>query len=654
MNIELYDFKRNDYYNGTTQPYMELKLVGVVDDFISCVFNRSYSGIGEWQIVIANGSPNVKRFRQARFIKLSDGVCGLIHQTATTISNEDDTTTFSGIELKGITELKLIDPYGDNSEQWGTKSNWSDKPAGRIMYYLIQYGLLTRGRTSRVPGELIASESYDTMGESTSLNITYDNLADTLTTLASTYGLGWYANIGVGESSRAGWDNTKPVIWWCPAYEGKDRTAAQTTNNRLVVSYSLDRVLNSSLEEVKYVPNYALVCGQGEGADRTRINYVKDSSKMGIDRMEVYVDARDLDDYLALNSRGEQKLAEYGTNMIYNCEASNALISSYKSGWDLGDIGTLVDSNLGISFDFRLNEITEVYEENQFRLQLSFGVDGNNLTSTLNQIQSNSTGLIKSESSGGGGGGGDTSDCVHITGAETVAGVKTFTDNPVIQNTTPDITMKIGTNNYGNITTSSSGSLTIQMRDNTSNSRTLTLKSPSGVSDAASALQLQNQVSGTTTTYNILHSGNILNYIYPVGSIYISNSSTFNPQNVFGGTWQRYAQGRVLIGAGTGTDSNGLSQTFSLGATGGEYTHTLTENEMPSHTHTQEQHRHNLGDTANTVGKGTNFDRPRNAGTGTDYYYTTYAQPVINATGGGQSHNNIQPYIGVYMWVRTN
>ena len=77
---------------------MELKLVGVVDDFISCVFNRSYSGIGEWQIVIANGSPNVKRFRQARFIKLSDGVCGLIHQTATTISNEDDTTTFSGIE----------------------------------------------------------------------------------------------------------------------------------------------------------------------------------------------------------------------------------------------------------------------------------------------------------------------------------------------------------------------------------------------------------------------------------------------------------------------------------------------------------------------------------------------------------------------------
>ena len=56
-------------------------------------------------------------------------------------------------------------------------------------------------------------------------------------------------------------------------------------------------------------------------------------------------------------------------------------------------------------------------------------------------------------------------------------------------------------------------------------------------------------------------------------------------QDKFGGTWEKYSQGRTLIGEGTGTDSNGLIQTFTNSTTGGEYTHKLTNDEMPNHTH---------------------------------------------------------------------
>lgn len=73
--------------------------------------------------------------------------------------------------------------------------------------------------------------------------------------------------------------------------------------------------------------------------------------------------------------------------------------------------------------------------------------------------------------------------------------------------------------------------------------------------------------------------------IFPVGSIYISTNST-NPGEYLGGTWESYGQGRTLIGAGTGTDSNGTTQSFQNGQTGGEYSHTLTKEEMPSHNHT--------------------------------------------------------------------
>ena len=61
----------------------------------------------------------------------------------------------------------------------------------------------------------------------------------------------------------------------------------------------------------------------------------------------------------------------------------------------------------------------------------------------------------------------------------------------------------------------------------------------------------------------------IVNLIYPVGSIYISTSST-NPGSLFGGTWQAYGQGRTLIGAGTGNDGS-TSMSFTANATGGKY-----------------------------------------------------------------------------------
>lgn len=70
--------------------------------------------------------------------------------------------------------------------------------------------------------------------------------------------------------------------------------------------------------------------------------------------------------------------------------------------------------------------------------------------------------------------------------------------------------------------------------------------------------------------------GGLIDSIYPVGSIYMSVNST-NPQTLFGGTWQRI-QGRFLFAA----DSK-----HAAGSTGGEETHQLTVDEMPSHTHKQ-------------------------------------------------------------------
>lgn len=128
---------------------------------------------------------------------------------------------------------------------------------------------------------------------------------------------------------------------------------------------------------------------------------------------------------------------------------------------------------------------------------------------------------------------------------------------------------------------------------------------------------------------------------YPVGSVYISISSNFNPNTSFGGKWERFGQGRTLIGEGTGNDGS-TSMTFTANSTGGEYKHKLTVKEMPSHTHRLQF----FG------GQGTQPYDPYGVGRPMLQGPSPYGQD-IDSTGGDGSHNNIQPYITVYFWKRT-
>lgn len=129
--------------------------------------------------------------------------------------------------------------------------------------------------------------------------------------------------------------------------------------------------------------------------------------------------------------------------------------------------------------------------------------------------------------------------------------------------------------------------------------------------------------------------------VYPVGSIYISVNST-NPGTLFGGTWVAFATGRTLVGIDTGQ-----TEFDTVEETGGAKTHTLTATEMPSHTH---ELYANVGNVASGA---TNLDDwPGSDGPISATQVRVGNQPTTTA-GGGQPHNNLQPYIVAYMWKRT-
>jgi len=134
----------------------------------------------------------------------------------------------------------------------------------------------------------------------------------------------------------------------------------------------------------------------------------------------------------------------------------------------------------------------------------------------------------------------------------------------------------------------------------------------------------------------------VQNLAYPVGSIYMNATVATNPGTLLGfGTWAAFSTGRILLGAGEGTDDQPTPEvkTFTAGDTGGEYNHTLTEDEIPAHNH-----------TINNMNARNVYDRDQGGG---GYDPNTAGSITTEATGGGLAHNNIQPYIAVHMWTRT-
>ena len=149
-------------------------------------------------------------------------------------------------------------------------------------------------------------------------------------------------------------------------------------------------------------------------------------------------------------------------------------------------------------------------------------------------------------------------------------------------------------------------------------------------------------VSDTTTINGQPLEGNVVinvesNFLaaYPVGALFFTTVST-NPGTLYGGTWAAWGGGRTPVGVNTADTSFNTVE-----KTGGEKAHTLTVEETPSHSHM-------VNDIA-VYGQGvTGF----NFASTPDGDWKGTAKTTAS-TGGGQAHNNLQPYITCYIWKRT-
>lgn len=143
----------------------------------------------------------------------------------------------------------------------------------------------------------------------------------------------------------------------------------------------------------------------------------------------------------------------------------------------------------------------------------------------------------------------------------------------------------------------------------------------------------------------------VIDMVYPVGAIYMSVNST-NPGNLFGGKWEQIKD-RFMLACG---------DTYAAGSTGGEAQHTLTVDEMPAHEHpvyvriqgNEGWPSYTTGDlyrvVLNVKEKAIGFTLPNQT---LQYSAIVSTGADTGSAGSSKPHNNMPPYLTVYMWKRT-
>lgn len=125
--------------------------------------------------------------------------------------------------------------------------------------------------------------------------------------------------------------------------------------------------------------------------------------------------------------------------------------------------------------------------------------------------------------------------------------------------------------------------------------------------------------------------------LLPIGTTLIFYSSAVDPNDIYGGKWERTAKGKAIVGVDE--DDKDFA---TAGLTLGEKKHTLTNNEAPAHTHGLHMAYASTATPAYIECVGfANSDTPQG----------TYAN-AVQSSGGSQPHNNIQPSMTFYIWTR--
>lgn len=339
----------------------DFELIKILDDYKSLIWTERYTKCGDFEYETSMSSDLVEAIKPGRYLTLDGSDTTMIVETVSITTNTTDGNRIkvTGRDLKSILERRIV---------WN-QTQLNSKIETAIEKLLNENVINPAISNRKIPGFVFQS-SGDTRLDAIKVDtqFTGDNLLDAIETLCSANNVGYTIAFNPDDPD---------VRFIFQLYLGEDRSYDQETNPWVIFSPSFDNLIGSDyVESTKLYKNVAHIKGEGEGLDRKAFTIVLDNDPTGMDRKELYVDARDIsqnsDSYddegnpikisdaeynAKLRLRGYEKLSEYEYERAFTGE-SEVVDGVFVYGKDffMGDV-IQVENEFGMSDKARVTEL---------------------------------------------------------------------------------------------------------------------------------------------------------------------------------------------------------------------------------------------------------------------------------------------------------
>lgn len=329
----------------------DMNFIGLMENQQSLIWRRKFYEPGEIRMYCPLTDDNLKLTRKGNLVWKRGSNEAAVIEDRTIMDTPDE----SHIEVEG----RFISSYMDRRLIRPSVSF-----SGRVEVAMRQ--LLT-GIEYPLPRVVLGDLNGFT--EVVTFQATYKNLMEYETKLSKCSEIGY----------RFRPDFNEKKIYF-ETFKGTDRTISQGVNNRVIFSEMYDNLNEMTYRENdKLLKNAIYIGGDGQGADRVFVNY---GSATGLERRELFVDARDLRQEEGMTlaeykekllQRGREKQTSYKESATITCVTDASANFIYGTNYDLGDIVTVKKKDWGITVNLRITEIEEVYERGKMEIYPVFG-----------------------------------------------------------------------------------------------------------------------------------------------------------------------------------------------------------------------------------------------------------------------------------------
>lgn len=328
---------------------------------------RRFHTFGEFELRINRYKNNTDKLQKGNIISLDNKKAGIIKHRE--IALDENGKASENWLIKGFT-LEYVFTQRITKPPTGLAYDSINSDAESVIKHYIDVNIVNPIDINRKIDvlELTANQNR---GKSIDWKSRYKILAEELEKISLNSELGLKMELDIAN-----------LKWVFDVYEGKDLTTAQSTNPPVIFSYDFDNIKTQHYvdSDIGY-KNFGYVGGQGEGINRTIVEVGNDT---GIDRIETFIDARDLD--TNLTQRGEQKLNELQSVKTLEGQVLTYGPFIFEKDWDLGDLVTVQNKGWGVTMDTRITEVKEIYEPAGFQLEVVFG---NKIPTLIDKIKQN-------------------------------------------------------------------------------------------------------------------------------------------------------------------------------------------------------------------------------------------------------------------------